>query len=161
MKVLIVSDTHRNEDNLEAVLEIEKPIDMLIHLGDIGESEDYIEAIAECNCEMVAGNNDFFSELPMEKELYLGNYKILITHGHLFYVSSGNERILNEGNLRGCNMIMFGHTHVPFIEEVDGITLINPGSLTYPRQPGRQPSYIIMDIDDYGQAQYGIKYLED
>ena len=32
MKVLIVSDTHRRDENLERVLEKEKPIDCLIHL---------------------------------------------------------------------------------------------------------------------------------
>ena len=33
MKVLIVSDTHGREDNLEKVLEKESPIDAMVHLG--------------------------------------------------------------------------------------------------------------------------------
>lgn len=33
MKILIVSDTHKSHKNLDKVLEIVKPIDMLIHLG--------------------------------------------------------------------------------------------------------------------------------
>ena len=35
MKILIVSDTHKSHKNLDKVLEIVKPIDMLIHLGDV------------------------------------------------------------------------------------------------------------------------------
>ena len=33
---------------------------------------------------------------------------------------------------------MYGHTHMPVIENEDGILVINPGSLTYPRQRGRR-----------------------
>ena len=34
MKILIVSDTHRRDENLKLVIEQQTPIDMLIHLGD-------------------------------------------------------------------------------------------------------------------------------
>ena len=40
MKILIVSDTHRKDDNLRKVITENKPIDMLIHLGDAEGSED-------------------------------------------------------------------------------------------------------------------------
>ena len=42
MKILIVSDTHRKDGNLQWVMEKEKPFDMLIHLGDAEGSEQYI-----------------------------------------------------------------------------------------------------------------------
>lgn len=46
---------------------------------------------------------------------------------------------------------MFGHTHKPYLETKDGVTILNPGSLSYPRQEGRRPSYMIMDIDEAGK----------
>ena len=85
MKILIVSDTHRHDENLEIVLEKEKNIDELIHLGDVEGSEDYIRAIAGCPCYMVAGNNDYFSMLDREIIMEIGNYKVLLTHGHNYY----------------------------------------------------------------------------
>ena len=81
MKILIISDTHRKHDNLLKVLERECPVDLLIHLGDAEGYEDYIAEQAGCPVEVVAGNNDFFSSLPREKELQIGKYKVLITHG--------------------------------------------------------------------------------
>ena len=39
MKILIVSDTHRKDDNLKKVIEKTSPLDMLIHLGDAEGSE--------------------------------------------------------------------------------------------------------------------------
>ena len=49
MKVLIVSDTHRNEDNLIEVLEREKNLDLLIHCGDVEGAEHEIEHYAGCD----------------------------------------------------------------------------------------------------------------
>ena len=159
MKILIVSDTHRRHHALETVLEKVKPIDMLIHLGDSEGYEDYIEALADCPVEIVAGNNDFFSRLDREKEIYIGKYKAFLTHGHYYYVSLNKESIIQEARSRGCDIVMFGHTHVPYLHQEDGITALNPGSISYPRQEGRRPSYIIMESDKEGEAHYTINYL--
>ena len=93
MRVLIVSDTHGSHRNLDAVLERVGKIDALIHMGDVENGEHYIEAVADCETYMVAGNNDFFSFLPKEREFTLGKYNIFITHGHNYYVSMGTARL--------------------------------------------------------------------
>ena len=159
MKVMIVSDTHGKHENLKLALEREKPIDRMIHLGDGEGAEDYIERLADCPLEIVAGNNDFFSYLPMEKNLYLGNYKILITHGHYYYVNAGLAQIKREAYARGFHIVMFGHTHRPMIDRDNGVITLNPGSISYPRQDGKMPSFIIMDIDKTWEAQFSIRYL--
>ncbi len=53
-----------------------------------------------------------------------------------------------------------GHTHRPFYENINGIIVLNPGSLSYPRQEGHKPSYIIMNIDESGKIDVEIKYIE-
>ena len=162
MKILIVSDTHRKDKNLERVIEREKPLDMFIHLGDAEGSEYAIASWVNPSCvmEMVSGNNDFFSRLDKEKEIRIGNYKALITHGHYYGVSLGPERIIGEGLDRGVDIVMFGHTHQPYLHYADKLTVLNPGSISYPRQDGRKPSYIMMEIDREGEAHYTINYLE-
>ena len=161
MKILVVSDTHRKDDNLKAVIEQEKPFDMLIHLGDAEGSECWIPEWAGegCKMAMVMGNNDFFSDLPREKEIQIGHYKVWITHGHNYYVSMGNETIKQEARMRGVDIVMYGHTHRPVVEIEGDLIAINPGSLTYPRQEGRRPSFIIMDLDRKGKAHFTINYL--
>ena len=89
MKVLIVSDTHRKNDNYIKVLERVSPVDMVIHCGDIEGSEYLIAESAGCPVQMVVGNNDYFSDLPREKEFTIGRYKVWLTHGHNYYVSMG------------------------------------------------------------------------
>lgn len=159
MKILIVSDTHGKHYNLETVLEQEKPLDMLIHLGDVDNSGHYIEAMAECHVEMVAGNNDYFSNLPGEREFNIGKYRVMLTHGHYYYVNAGIAHIKREAVARNIDIAMFGHTHRPFLEQDEYGVVLNPGSISYPRQDGKRPSYIIMDLDEEGEAHFSIEYL--
>jgi putative phosphoesterase len=160
MKVLVVSDTHGRDESLEMAVALEQPFDYLIHCGDVEGREFFIEALAECPCTIVAGNNDFFSRLPREDEFYIGNKKAFITHGHNYSVSMTKEQILEEGKVRGADIVMFGHTHQPYFEQKDGITLLNPGSLSYPRQIGRKGSYMLLDVKPNGEMNFEERYLD-
>lgn len=159
MKILIISDTHRKHENLEKILEREQPIDLLIHLGDAEGSEDLIAEMAGCPIEIVAGNNDFFSMLPREKEIELGKYRIWLTHGHYYYVDAGIGDIETEAYARNIDIVMFGHTHRPVIDYAKDVIALNPGSVSYPRQEGKRPSYIVMNLDRKGEAHFEIEYL--
>ncbi|MCI9137794.1 MAG: metallophosphoesterase [Lachnospiraceae bacterium] len=159
MKILIVSDTHKKHGNLKEVLRRTGHIDLMIHLGDAEGYEDYIAELVGCPLEIVAGNNDFFSDLEREKELEIGKYKVLITHGHYYYVAMGVEDLKKEAAGRGMDVVMFGHTHRPLLDYGRGIVTLNPGSVSYPRQDGRKPSYALMEIDEKGEAQFSIQYL--
>ena len=160
MRILIISDTHSNHANLRKILKWEKPRDLLIHLGDSEGCEDYIEEIAECPVEIVSGNCDFFSSLCQEKILEIGRHKILITHGHYYNVNAGIEDIKREANGRGCDIVMFGHTHRPLLDYSKNLTVVNPGSLSYPRQEGKRPSYAVMEIGEDGEAHFKIQYVK-
>lgn len=159
MKVLIVSDTHRQNANFLTVMEKVAPIDLLVHCGDVEGSENLIADVAGAPVQIVGGNNDFLSDIPREKEFTIGGYQVWLTHGHNYYVSMNYEMIKQEARDRGVDIVMCGHTHKPIVDISPDITLVNPGSLSYPRQEGRRPSYIIMEIDRQGEAHYTINYL--
>lgn len=159
MKVLIVSDTHRRNENYLEVIQREAPLDLVVHCGDIEGSEFLIAESAGCPVEMVMGNNDFFSALPKEREIMIGPYKVLVTHGHYYYISSNNELIKEEAKARGFDIVMYGHTHRPVIDVEKDIVAINPGSLSYPRQEGKKPSYIIMEVGQEKEPRFYLKFL--
>lgn len=159
MKILVVSDTHRRNDNFFKVLEKVQPIDMLIHCGDAEGSEYAISEAAGCQVKMVIGNNDFFSGLPRESEFQIGKYKVWLVHGHNYYVSMDNSHIKEEAKCKGVDLVIYGHTHKPVIEREESIIAINPGSLTYPRQEGKRPSYIIMEEDSQGELHFSLNYI--
>ena len=104
------------------------------------------------------GNNDFFSNLEREIEFEIDGYKILLTHGHYYGVSMGPEYIMEEGISRGVDIVMYGHTHRPELIRTEEITVLNPGSISYPRQEGRKPTYILMEIDKKNNLNFFINY---
>ena len=160
MKILVVSDTHGKNDNYLKIVEKEQKLDMVIHLGDFEGSEYTIEKAAGCPVEFVLGNNDFFSDFLSEKTLQIGKYCVMITHGHQYYINLGSEMLKTEAIVQEADIVMYGHTHRPVIDISDKIIAINPGSLSYPRQENRKPSYIIMEIDDAGEVHFELKYVE-
>ncbi len=162
MKILIVSDTHRRNENLKQLLERVSPIDMMIHLGDAEGSEELYKHWLPLTTRLIVirGNNDFFSDLDPEKEIRIGKYRCLLTHGHYYNVSLDTDLLRKEARARGFDIAMFGHTHRPYLEMEEDLTLLNPGSLSYPRQDGRKPSYMIMEIDSRGKAHFTLNYLE-
>ena len=159
MKILIVSDTHGRDENLEKAVYREEPFDYLIHCGDVEGREIFIEALVDCPCCIVSGNNDFFSDLPREEIIDLAGKKILVTHGHTYGVSGGTDGIVEAARARGCEAVLFGHTHYSEIEMQEGILVINPGSLTFPRQRGRKFSYAVMEAEEGKDLQAEIRYL--
>ena len=159
MKVVIVSDTHGMHRTFEDVIEIENDLDLLLHLGDVEGGAVFMEEVAGCECHFVSGNNDFFDDLPEEETVEVAGKKIWMTHGHTYYVGFGLDEILEAGKEKGADIILFGHIHRPVWEEIDGITILNPGSLTYPRQMGRRPTYIVMTASDKEDITYEFKEL--
>ena len=160
MRGLVISDTHGRHRTFDLVVEAVGKIDFLIHLGDTEGGEDYIEASVDCPCYIVAGNNDFFSDLQREREVTLQGCRMFLTHGHAYQVSLGPERIIDEGRARGCDVVMFGHTHKPYHYEKDGLLVLNPGNIALPRQEGRKESYIILEIDEAGKVSWEQCYWE-
>ena len=160
MKILIVSDTHGRIYHFSRIIDKIGPIDMLIHLGDFEGHEDEIELLANCETHFVGGNNDFFSSLEREQVFSVGPYTIFMTHGHRYGVNYGIDKIVEAGKEFGANIIMFGHTHKPLVERREGIYVVNPGSISQPRQEGRIPSCIIMEIDRFQDVHFTINFVD-
>ena len=160
-KVLVISDTHGRTENLDKILPLVKPLDQLIHLGDVSRDEDYIEAIAECPCCFVCGNNDFYSTLPKERLIKLNGVPMFLTHGHYYYVNSRKDFIRSAAIQRGAKIALFGHTHVPYLEEDGEILVANPGSLSLPRQANHCPSYMLIYIAEDGSFRTEQHYIEE
>ncbi|MDO4266263.1 MAG: metallophosphoesterase [Eubacteriales bacterium] len=163
MKILAVSDTHGKNTGLKRLIERVRPFDMFIFCGDGEGLEQEIRDLIGPGTElhMVRGNNDYFSDLPRDEEFMIGPYKAFLTHGHMYGVNTSLRRLSEEAADRGCRLAFFGHTHRPLIEETDGVVCLNPGSLSYPRQFDRRPSFLLIELDREGQLHYHQGYTED
>ncbi|MEG1459318.1 MAG: metallophosphoesterase [Acetivibrio sp.] len=160
MKVLIVSDSHGRNQYLGQVIKKVSPVDLIIHLGDLEGSESFLRENSSCPMEIVSGNNDYSTDFEREKEIFIGNYKVLLTHGHRYNVHYGTEKIKDWARENGASIVMFGHTHLPLIDLSSDIIALNPGSISLPRQEGHRPSYLIMEIDREGKAHFTLNYVK-
>ena len=148
MKILIVSDTHGQEHTLEEAMKKTGSIDQLIHLGDVEGGEERIRGLlGKVPAAIVAGNNDFFCDLPDERMFTLEGYRIWMTHGHRYFVHSGTLYLEREARKKGADIVMYGHTHKPVVQKAKGLLVLNPGSLSLPRQEGHRPTYILMELE--------------
>ena len=157
MKILIVSDTHGYNDVMWDVIKKEEPIDMMIHCGDIETNPQVIRDKVDCTLHMVAGNNDYNPDLDRVQIFEIGQYKALLTHGHRQHVYSGYSNLYYLGEENKVDFVFFGHVHIPVVRKEGDITLVNPGSLTYPRQIGRVPTYIVMTLENHKDPVFEIK----
>ncbi len=160
MRILVVSDTHGHEEDLERVLQDIGMPDCVIHLGDYEGGEAHIQEMVSCPLYMVAGNCDFFSKLPLTQVVEIGGLRILLTHGHYHFVSVDTSDLIEEARANDCSVAMFGHTHRPLLDRSDDeVTLLNPGSLSFPRQEDHRQSYVLMTVGEDGTPEYEFRYL--
>ncbi len=156
MRILAVSDTHGRVERLAVLARAPFPVDCVFHLGDAESQEDLIRSFFSCPVCFVKGNCDTFSREEENVLMTLENRKFFLTHGHKYGVSYTFEKMVREGLRRGAEAVCFGHTHRPLIMEQNGILLVNPGSLTFPRQADRKPTFALIEFEREGRIRADI-----
>lgn len=162
MKILIVSDTHGRLGDFIDVYEHEKPVDMVFHLGDITGDKEAIEELLgpQIAFAVVAGNCDFLTrEIPACRDFGIGKHRVHLEHGYWPPVSI--ESIKQRAEKSGADILMFGHTHIPRIDRVGDLWVINPGSISRPRQEDGKHTYIIMNVDKEGEVDFELHCAEE
>ena len=164
LRILIMSDSHGRNENVElAIAQVREEIgefQMLIHLGDVGDARE-IESLAGVPCYIVRGNTDYDAKLLNTNVIEAGGHRIFATHGHLYQVDMRLDLLRFAALENDCDIAMYGHTHVPYLEEdPDDVTILNPGSISKPRQADHRYTYMVMEIDDEDEVTYELRYVE-
>ena len=130
MKWLVFSDSHGNIDYMAQAVEKEKP-DRVLHLGDmVRDAAKLRERFPSLLMEQVKGNCDgWSSDEPEEKEVFLGQKRVWMLHGHTYQVKYGTGMLISEARARGVDVVVFGHTHNPLCDW-DGLWVMNPGTVS-------------------------------
>ena len=105
----------------------------------------------------VRGNCDFSSLYPAEALEVFEHNLIFFCHGHHYGVKYTLDDFARAVKDRGAAIGLFGHTHLPTLEERDGVTLFNPGSIGAPRFGG--PSYGLLQLYENGEVKLQHKEL--
>ncbi len=152
-EIIVCSDNHGLITPLEKLNHTYPHIKTKIHCGDIELPHEYVKGY-----HAVTGNNDYFYTYPEELIVDVGDFKILVTHGHQYY-GDRLQKLAKRAINHHCKMVCFGHTHVFEAVMVEGVLCLNPGSLRYNRD-GSQPSYAHVTYED-GQFSVERRFVED
>ena len=144
-RLIAVSDSHGNAKGIEKLLPLIKENHYFVHLGD-GLS-DLKVALDECSKKtyFCSGNCDFYPGVLDEDILEIEGVKIFYCHGHRYGVKGGLGSLAKRAKELGCSLALYGHTHQAGVSEIDGVTLVNPGSLRYPFGEGGSYAYIVIN----------------
>ena len=154
-RFFVCSDIHEAESRLEMYLANQSGIDTVIVCGDL-EMEVYdVEEIIRrytsrsIDIRFVRGNCDVFfsssSRVPDQITVTLTpKHRALVTHGHLY--RANRELMAYAAKENHCDIVIYGHTHIPLDKEEYGIRFLNPGSV-------RDGSYMIIETDGNGDME--------
>ena len=143
MKIVVVSDSHGNKAGIDKIFN-NYQFDYLIFLGDgINDLGLYVNLD---NVIIVKGNCDFLHNYPEEKLITLGGVNIFVTHGHRYGVKSTLGILVDNARMNNATVALYGHTHKYSDEYIDGVRVINPGSLIGGR--GCNAGFVILDIQN-------------
>ncbi len=126
MELGIISDTHgRPHPRLFHEL---TGVDHILHAGDLGPLELLAELQAVAPVTVVPGNTDGFDvrdRFEPVARARLADLMVVVTHGHQFG-TPGPPALANA--FPQADLVVFGHTHRPLLEQKEGCWFINPGS---------------------------------
>lgn len=141
MKIGVMSDSHGNTAMVQKALKRMGKVELLFHLGD--KWTDLKKPGAIC----LKGNCDFESGAPLEWSGMIAGVSIYATHGHLYRVKWGPDKLLAAAKRNGWQLVLYGHTHVPEHFTEGDTVLVNPGSLAEPRAGVKRTAAVIEIVD--------------
>lgn len=134
MRVAVLSDTHsprRWKGCPPAVAAVLEGADAILHAGDVCVAATLDELSAFAPLHVVLGNNDGPDVAawgaPEVGHLALGGVAIAMIHDS--GAAAGRAARLRR-RFPHADLVVFGHSHIPLDEELDGQRIFNPGSPT-------------------------------
>ena len=129
MKILVLSDSHGNIDNMVRAVEKEQPR-MIFYLGDCwADAEKLRRRFPDIPMELVPGNCDYRSFEQAERLVFVEDKRIFLCHGHTLGVKQSLLRAGYKAEEEKLDLLLFGHTHQPLVDMRGRTLFINPGSI--------------------------------
>lgn len=156
-KYLAFSDSHGRDENMLRVIEQYKnEIEGLFFMGDLESTDDRLRDSIPGPTYIVRGNCDWYSKAPQFQVIRRHGHVIAMTHGHRQHVNTGVDVLKYWAMEQGADLVLYGHTHVPFVEQTSAMTVLNPGSVSRPRQSDHIPTYAVIDFLENGELKIKI-----
>ena len=147
-EIVVVSDTHYNNEPLKEIVRRFPSAIAYLHLGDSQMMSFEISPFIS-----VKGNNDYGKDYPMELYFDTPYGKLYMHHGNFIY-SVTPELI----KIKNCKIFLYGHIHRKRIQKFNDVYVVCPGSTSLPRG-NDTASYLIIEFDKNNEPIFTFKEL--
>ena len=141
IQILVMSDSHGNEQAVRAALAAQPQVSAVVHLGDGAAEAMRIAAEDTRTWHIVRGNCDVGAAVPTQLTVTVGGVKLYLTHGFAERVKAGLLTLRYTAAEQEVAVALYGHTHIPDIAFDNGMMLLNPGAV------GATGHYALLEIE--------------
>ena len=158
MQIGVIADTHIPDFKKalpDAVASLFGGVDLIIHAGDITDARVLRELERIAPVAAVQGNRDsdaLKARLPQKLILTLCGHRVGVIHGD-GEKGTTMQRITGFFPENPVECVIFGHSHIPCNQVIDGVLYFNPGSPTAKRRQA-YPSVGILEIGDMIEGRH-------
>ncbi len=109
-------------------------------------------------------NKEFLRQLPFEMAVGTDNYSVRIVHGsprrnyEYMDLDLAEEKVSRLLFMCQADILVCGHTHIPYVREIGNKLVVNAGSVGQPKHGDPRASYCIIEID--GKARAEVHFVE-
>lgn len=145
MKIGVMSDSHGDTRAVNRAFEMFRNLgcETIFHLGD--GVQDTQPSSQQFAMEIIGvhGNMDYAPGTPLETVYEAEGIRFFLSHGHGLEVSRSNSRLIARAKQENCQVALYGHTHTASNTTEDGILILNPGSVSRPKNGGKATLAVI------------------
>lgn len=163
MRIGVISDTHGSLSAWQAAISVFNRVDLIIHVGDVlyhgprnplpdGHAPKELAAVLNCSeipLLFVRGNCDCEVDQMVLDWPIQNPYLLVQANGKRIMAQHGHERGIDEqidlANRYRVDILLTGHTHLPRLEDHNGIIVLNPGSAALPKDVDKIPTAAVLD----------------
>ncbi|MBR6736916.1 MAG: YfcE family phosphodiesterase [Clostridia bacterium] len=126
----VFSDSHGNLDGVKRLRGDFEISSKIVFLGDGVSDASEVLSNYQDKAVIVRGNCDFIQFYPKQALFTVEGVTVLAVHGDEFGVKLSLSRLYEYANKVNASLVLYGHTHQPKTTEINGVTLVNPGTLS-------------------------------
>jgi len=167
MKVGLLSDSHGELENLRrAAKALANKVELIVHLGDDWDDCRVLEEMGLKFIRVPGVFSSYYQDprIANRRIEEFNHWKVLLSHTPSSHQNDLPQDIKPEDvTAQGkVQVLLYGHIHIPKIEESQGILCVNPGHLKPVDKKGYPPSYALLDFGPQGiQARiFGLEERE-
>lgn len=153
MRLAVVSDTHGNLSGLRKVVHdilAGDKIDTFIHLGDDYKDAEVFDEFGAAYLRVPGVFSDYYVHRAIPNRIVreFEGWRFLLSHTRRSHTNDLKKDLKPEELIaeKQIDVVLYGHSHIPEIDQDKGILFINPGHLKDEGKKGGGASYAVLDI---------------